>query len=137
MNTSALQVHQYRGTIRQEGTRLAVALTMLQPDQVETLCDCLSGKCDFTTSRVYWYMIVWRDAIILREPFETVLTDCSRISRDSDPSIKAGRIRSNKAHDIRLSLERARDEGHIPLTPWNAAKIAKFCCGRFNEQASD
>lgn len=82
-------------------------------------------------------MIVWRDALILREPFESVLQDCSRVSRDSDPSIKAGRIRSNKGQDIRLSLERARDEGHIPLTPWNAKRIAEFCCSRFDEQVPD
>lgn len=125
--TTSLQVLVEHGTIRQEGTALAVALHVIQPDLVAS-CDCLVGACTFTPSRVYWYMIVWRDAQILREPFEVVLVDCSRVSRDSDPSIKAGRIRSNKAQDIRLSLERARDEGHIPLTPWNAARIAAYLC---------
>lgn len=131
-----------------EGTSLAtsalasdpprrVELTVVPTEPARASCDCLTGKCDFTVPRVYWYMIVWRDALILREPFENVLQDCSRVSRDSDPSIRAGRIRSNKGQDIRLSLERARDEGHIPLTPWNAKRIAEFCCSRWNEEVPD
>lgn len=116
---------------------MAVALTVIQPEQVKTLCDCRFGSCSFTASRVYWYMIVWRDAIILREPFDVVLTDCSKVSSDCDPSIRGGRMRSSKAQEIKLSIERARDEGHIPLTPWNAAKIAAYLCpGRHSETAT-
>ena len=134
-----------RGTLPlEEGTLLAtslasdpprtVALTLVPEQQPISSCECFVGSCTFTVSRVYWYLIVWRDAIILREPFEVVLTDCSRVSRDSDPSIKAGRMKVSKGQDIRLSLERARDEGHIPLTPWNARRIAEYLCpDRYDE----
>lgn len=106
-------------------------LTMAVPQQrrVTATCDsCPFGQCKFRRAAVYFYLKVWERARSIREPFEVVFDDETQAASISDPAIRGGRGQGDYAQLIRLSLERARDEGHIPLVTWNTDKIAAFCC---------
>lgn len=84
--------------------------------------------CAFTPSRVRWYLICWRLAQVVKEPFAVVLAAESRNSRDIDPWIRGGRVDPEKGRLIGLSLEHARDDGGMALTPHNADRISAFLC---------
>jgi hypothetical protein len=116
---------------------LAVALSVIQPDAVKSLCDCRPLYCDFSVPRVRFYLVVWHQARISREPFEVIWRDKTNQSRITDPSIRGGRGDVVHARMIAWSLEQARDVGKIPLTAWNAEKLAAYLCpGRYDEEPS-
>ena len=115
---------------------MAVALTVIQPNNVKSLCDCKFGRCDFSVPRVRFYLYVWRQAQIAREPFDVVLRDENKSSNLEDPAIRGGRHDPHHARMIAWSLEQARDVGHIPLSPWNAERLSRYLCPeRYNEAA--
>jgi hypothetical protein len=91
--------------------------------------DCEGAACAFTPGRVRWYLICWRLAEIVHEPFANVLNSESRNSRDIDPWVRGGRVDPDKARDIGLSLQIARDRGGIALVTHNADRISVFLCG--------
>jgi hypothetical protein len=97
---------------------------MVQADSVSVpACDCT-----FSTPRVRWYLYIWRQARIAREPFADVMRSEARESRSIDPWIRGARGDANRSRLIGLSLEEARDRGNLELAPWNAEKIANFLC---------
>lgn len=114
---------------------MAVVLQVIQPAAIADACDCTFSRCRFRLPLVRFYLYAYRQAQIAREPFADVLRDCVRNSREVDPFIRAGRIIDRDAcHEIALSLEMARDQGAIALTPWNAERIAAYLCpGRWDE----
>lgn len=94
-----------------------------------TAVECDGPSCTYTPSRVRWYLICWRLAEIVREPFANVLNAESRNSRDIDPWIRGGRVDPDKARDIGLSLQLARDRYGIALVPHNAERLSRVLCG--------
>jgi hypothetical protein len=124
-------------SLPREGTRLAVALQVIQPERPDARCDCRYGYCDFTVPRVRFYLVIWRQALLAREPFEVIWRDQTSQSRIADPAIRGGRGDQGYARTIAWSLEQARDVGHIPLTAWNAAKIAAYLCPERWSEAGD
>ncbi len=115
-----------------------LALEVIQPaSQPRPTCPCRFGRCDFSPPKVRFYLVVWRQSLIHREPFEVIFRAETRESRMIDPAIRGGRGSQDYARTIRMSLEHARDNGRIPLTAWNAEKIAAYLCpDRWNEDAS-
>jgi hypothetical protein len=86
------------------------------------------STCAFTPGRVHWYMVCWRLAEIIREPFDLVLRSESRNSKDVDPWIRGGKVEPDAGRIIRLSLEHARDHHGIALTTHNAERISRVLC---------
>ena len=103
-------------------------LLTLDPRATLGGCDEPPERCTFAPSRVRWYLVVWRLAEIVREPFAEVLRSEARNSRDIDPWIRGGRVDPDTGRLIGSALEDARDRGGIALRAWNAERIAAFLC---------
>lgn len=96
---------------------------MVKADPVPVACGCT-----FSVPRVRWYLYIWRQARLAREPFADVMASEARESRAIDPWIRGRKGDAQQGRLIGLSLEDARDRGRLQLAPWNAEAISAFLC---------
>ena len=114
-------------------------LTAMDTPRPATRCEeCRWGQCDFTVSRVRFFLHVRRQAQLVGEPFEAVLRHRSRNSRLIDPAIRGNSFFDwTRARAIGWSLDAvARHHATTPgfMHPANAEAVAaELCPERFNE----
>jgi len=111
-----------------------VTLTVSAPP-----CDeCPARLCQFSRSRVYFYLTVARQAHILREPFDVVLRSLTTSSRLIDPWLRGGG-RGDFGQMIGLALADVGARYGIDITnPHNADAISKLLCpDRWDESVDD
>jgi hypothetical protein len=121
------------------------ALSVLS--QSPTCQDCPYGGCRYRPLRVKSWIIAYREARKAGDDPAEYIRDSVKSSRPTcppchkpdptDPGIRSeGKVADPFWHaEAAADLERARDQGGIPLDAWNADKIAAFLCSRSGEQA--
>ena len=101
-------------------THVVVAV---QVEQAASPC-----TCDFSVPKVRWYLHIWRQSRIYREPFADVMRSEARESRQNAVWNRGARAAQHRGLMIGLALESARDQAGLQLAPWNADAISRFLC---------
>lgn len=99
---------------------------------METTTPACRG-CDWDdVPRVRFFLIVWRQAQLYREPFEDVLRHRTRNSRSIDPRVRGRGFDWNDARTIGWSLdELAKERGLGFMHADNAEAVSSaLCAGR-------
>lgn len=91
-------------------------------------CGESAEACTFSPSKVYLYLVCYRQAVRFGESFAEVLKARTRNSRAIDPWVRSGKADRQRAVDIGLSLELASARTGIALAPHNAERLAAALC---------
>jgi hypothetical protein len=94
------------------------------------VCDeCPTGRCRFSVSKVYLYLIVMRQARLIGEPFDVVLRSRVRSSRSIDPGVRGPERDPHTLRAIGWALDEIETRHGISVAnPHNAERVAALLC---------
>lgn len=104
-------------------------VTAVASHPTPTVCEGERGGCRFSRRRVYFYLLVMRQAHLAREPFDVVLRSETRNSRLIDPAVRGTSTDPMEARAIGWAIEDAGARHGINVgNPHNADRLAAVLC---------